>query len=85
MGFFSELKYMITDTHAYTKLEMLAWDVKDKVKDDIQKVKDNPGKTAAKVAASVAVNTIMPGGTVTKKAVKHLTKATIRRAIDKEL
>lgn len=64
MGFFSELKYMITDTYAYTKLEMLAWDVQDKVKDSVAYAKEHPVKTAAK-AASVAATIYSAGTAVT--------------------
>ena len=73
----------ITSSKLFCKMEMMKWSAEDKVKDAVDYVKENPGKVAAKVATNIAVNTILPGGTVIKEAGKLAAKKAAGKYIDK--
>ena len=73
----------ITSSKLFCKMEMMKWSAEDKVKDAVEYVKENPGKVAAKVATNIAVNIILPGGTVIKEAGKLAAKTAAGNYIDK--
>ena len=68
----------------YSKMECAKYNAEDKikrkVKDEIGYAKEHPGKTAAKLATNLVVDTIIPAGRVINPAVKYVTK----KVIDKD-
>ena len=65
----------------YSKIECVKYSaedkIKSKVKDEIGYIKEHPGKTAAKLATNLVVDTIIPAGRVINPAVKYVTKEVI--------
>lgn len=74
----------VKSSKLYCKIQYTVWSaedkIKNKVKDEVDYIKEHPGRAAAKVATNVVVNTVIPAGRVVNPAVKYVTK----KVIDKD-
>lgn len=84
MGLINNVKSSITYSRVKANAGSIIDKQRSKFKDDFQYAKDNPGKTAVKVVSNIAVNTVMPGGTIVKQAAKVATKKVIKKVVEKD-
>lgn len=77
---FNKIKCSITYSRMVVAKDNVVDKVKNKVKDEMKYAKENPGKTAAKVATNIIVDTVIPAGRIINPATKFITK----KVIDKD-